>query len=107
MKLDDTEDYSKMKLVRTYVRYSYVVRVYILKCVISFIFSSEYWENAKIRYMCNDTSLGIDGSGSSYHDYMCVPDEEIGRYNTPRESHNETWPVCQDRTTTVKARELK
>lgn len=65
---------------------------------------AELWEQQTITYRCNDTSLGIDASAAIEVSYSCVPDDDQGRYAVPRESLNETWPVCMDRTTTVKPR---
>lgn len=64
----------------------------------------EFWEHDPLVYMCNDTTLGIDGSNNIYFTVTCVSDTPVGRYSVPRESYNETWPACITKTTTVKPR---
>ena len=46
----------------------------------------------------------IDASADNYKKYKCKKRTPRGMYNTPREELNETWPICQPKTTTVKPR---
>ena len=66
----------------------------------------EYWEGDELYYECIDTTLGIDASADNFKKYKCKIDKPKGRYNTPRTEPpwNETWPICQPKTTTVKPR---
>ena len=64
----------------------------------------EYWENEELYYMCIDPEFGVDASADRMKKYKCKKDKPKGRYNTPRLELNETWPVCQTKTTTVKPR---
>ena len=67
----------------------------------------EFWEGQELRYICQDPSLGADASADNFKIYKCKRDVPKGRYNTPRVELNETWPICQPKTTTVKPRKLK
>ena len=66
----------------------------------------EYWEDEVLTYQCADMTLGLDASDDNVKTYKCKKDFPKGRYNTPRDEYNETWPICQTRTTTVKIRKL-
>ena len=64
----------------------------------------EYWENEELYYMCIDSEFGVDASADRMKKYKCKIDKPKGKYNTPRLELNETWPICQTKTTTVKPR---
>ena len=64
----------------------------------------EYWEGKELIYICRDPSFGVDASANNTKKYKCKRDKPKGRYNTPRAEFNETWPICQPKTTTVKPR---
>lgn len=66
--------------------------------------TDEYWEGQELIYICTDSTLGVDASADNFKRYKCRRDEPKGRYSTPRTELNETWPICQKKTTTVKPR---
>ena len=68
--------------------------------------TNEYWEEEELVYVCIDPSHGVDASADNFKKYKCKKDEPYGRYTTPRLELNETWPICMQKTTTVKPRKL-
>ena len=66
--------------------------------------TDEYWEEEELVYVCIDDKFGVDASADNFKKYKCKKDEPYGRYTTPRVELNETWPICMQKTTTVKPR---
>ncbi len=58
----------------------------------------EYWEGESIKYVCNDTTLGIDRNDTTEKTFQCLIDEPTGRFAVPK--NGSEWPACLKRTTT-------
>ena len=64
----------------------------------------EYWEDEELTYNCANGELGLEASNNVTIKYSCVWGYPVGNYTTPKSEHE--WPICMERTTTIKTRKL-
>nr|XP_040583559.1 uncharacterized protein LOC121132258 [Lepeophtheirus salmonis] len=64
---------------------------------------TKYWKDDYISYLCKDQKLGVNGADESKYRFYCLTTDShvAAQFHFPNMKKNETWPICETKTTTV------
>ncbi|CAB4061199.1 unnamed protein product [Lepeophtheirus salmonis] len=64
---------------------------------------TKYWKDDYISYLCKDQKLGVNGADESEYRFYCLTTDShvAAQFHFPNMKKNETWPICETKTTTV------